>query len=444
MVVKANSLIEASYKLSIDEVRILALTIGTLDTKSNQRVFDFTVAEFIKEFPETKDNAYRLIQRAIKKLYERSVRTEDSERITDFRWVSSKTYYKNEGRFRIALTDDVMPYLTQLKGQFTRYQLRNIAGFNSVHAIRIYELCIQHRANGRQREISVDNLKKWLQVEDKYAQFQDFKKRVIEPSIKEINEKSDILVSVEYLKKGRKVTDLLFSFSEKQAAQNAEFSAKTTKSGRPKLPQRPQVVVGSPEEAKWARRCIKVLKDWQVVLKQRGENLSQEDYEKLAGYYNTVGEVERAKKIRAKFEKPKEPKIIQLPSDPVARFNYLWQERNTNKNCWGLDRQGDSKIKLQELVELSQNDGISEFDRKQVQIALDMFLRKNPETGTDILADIPRNEFNPDDYDTSSAVSDEDEQRIKAQQTQADIMEALLKELISLRSEVAELKKEKS
>ena len=63
VVVKANSLIEASYRLSIDEVRILALTIGTMDPKSNQKIFDFTVADFVREFPEiSMDNAYKQIQ----------------------------------------------------------------------------------------------------------------------------------------------------------------------------------------------------------------------------------------------------------------------------------------------------------------------------------------------------------------------------------------------
>nr|CDQ42148.1 replication protein [Kingella kingae] len=46
--------------------------------------------------------------------------------------MSSQTYFKKEGRFKIALTDEIMPYLTQLKGQFTPYQLKNIAYFNIV------------------------------------------------------------------------------------------------------------------------------------------------------------------------------------------------------------------------------------------------------------------------------------------------------------------------
>lgn len=216
IVVKTNSLIEASYKLSIDEIRILALTIGTMNPNSNQQIFDFTVADFLREFPEiSQENAYKQIQAAIKRIYERSVKTEDNERVTEFRWVSSRTYFKKEGRFRIALTNEVMPYLTQLKGQFTQYQLRNISNFNSVHAVRIYELITQYR-NLNYREISVEKLKECLQVSDKYPRFNSFNQRVLEPAVKEINEKSDLLVEIEQIKRGRTVHALNFIIQEKR------------------------------------------------------------------------------------------------------------------------------------------------------------------------------------------------------------------------------------
>lgn len=301
VVVKANSLIEASYRLSIDEVRILALTIGSMDPNSNQQVFDFTVADFVREFPEINlDNAYKQIQGAIKRIYERSVKTEDKDRVTEFRWVSSRTYFKKEGRFRIAMTNEVMPYLTQLKGQFTKYQLRNISSFNSVHSIRIYELITQYRKVG-EREITIEELKKWLQVEDKYPRFNNFKQWVLEPSIAEINEKSDLMVSVEQIKRGRTIHALKFLISpKKQAVENTE---NLTKSGRPKLPQRPQVKKGTDAEAKWARECIKVLEDWRKTLKERGEKLSTSDLELLLSYYKITGDWHTVEKITEVIEK---------------------------------------------------------------------------------------------------------------------------------------------
>lgn len=273
VVVKANSLIEASYRLSIDEVRILALTIGTMEPKSNQKVFDFTVADFVREFPEiSMDNAYKQIQTAIKRIYDRSVRTEDKNRVTEFRWVSSRTYFKNEGRFRIAMTDEVMPYLTQLKGQFTQYQLKNIAYFNSVHSIRIYELISQYRNVGS-REITIEELKKWLQVEGNYSRWNNFKARVLEPAITEINERSDLIVEVEQIKRGRSIHALHFAIRSKQAVQSSKKISNT----RPNFPhknkygsyvkfdvQNPKF--SSHEYANYSKDCLKILDDFYVAL----------------------------------------------------------------------------------------------------------------------------------------------------------------------------------
>ena len=268
VVVKANSLIEASYRLSIDEVRILALTIGTMDPKSNQKIFDFTVADFVREFPEiSMDNAYKQIQGAIKRIYERSVKTEDSNRVTEFRWVSSRTYFKKEGRFRIAMTDEVMPYLTQLKGQFAQYQLKNIAYFNSVHSIRIYELITQYRSVGN-REITVDKLKEWLQVADNYPRWNNFKARVLDPAITEINEKSDLFVEVELIKRGRSIHSLHFSIRTKQEVQAAEKSAKRpnfphkNKYGKYVTLNRQDPRMSNHEYGMWAKDCLKVLEDF--------------------------------------------------------------------------------------------------------------------------------------------------------------------------------------
>lgn len=277
VVVKANSLIEASYRLSIDEIRILALTIGTMDPKSNQQIFDFTVADFVREFPEINmDNAYKQIQAAIKRIYDRSVRTEDSNRVTEFRWVSSRTYFKNEGRFRIAMTNEVMPYLTQLKGQFTQYQLRHISSFNSVHSIRIYELVTQYRSVGY-REITIEDLKKWLQVEDKYPRFNNFKQWVLEPSITEINDKSDLLVDVEQIKRGRSIFALKFTIKSKKSAVKAELK-------RPPFPHKNKYGkfvtlnqqdprMSNHEYGLWAKDCLKILEGFY----QKIEDIPNED-----------------------------------------------------------------------------------------------------------------------------------------------------------------------
>ena len=265
-VVKSNSLIEASYRLTLDEMRLLALTIGTMNPKSEQQIFEFSVSEFVNQFPDVNaDRAYTQIKSAIERISERWVKTEDEKHVTKFRWVSSQTYFKKEGRFKIALTNEIMPYLTQLKGQFTQYQLNHISGFSSIHAIRLYELFTQYKRLGS-RYISVEDLKKWLQLEDKYDRYNNLNQRVLTPALAEINEKSDLYVEYEPIKRGRKIVGVEFSITyEKPVKKRPAFPHKNKYGKFVKLDtQNPKM--SNAEYGNYARDCLKILEDFYSYL----------------------------------------------------------------------------------------------------------------------------------------------------------------------------------
>ncbi|MEE9303229.1 MAG: replication initiation protein [Thiotrichaceae bacterium] len=63
--------------------------------------------------------------------------------------------------------------------------------------------------------ITVANFKERLQLEGKYERFANLKARVIEPAIKELNQKTSIEVKWVPIKKGRTVERLEFRFEEK-------------------------------------------------------------------------------------------------------------------------------------------------------------------------------------------------------------------------------------
>lgn len=272
-VVKANSLIEASYRLTLDEMRLLALTIGTMNPKSEQQVFEFSVSEFVNQFPDVNaDRAYTQIKSAIERISERWVKTEDERHVTKFRWVSSQTYFKKEGRFKIALTNEIMPYLTQLKGQFTQYQLNHISGFSSVHAIRLYELFTQYKRLG-DRYISVEELKKWLQLEDKYDRYNNLNQWVLLPALSEINEKSDLFVGYEPIKRGRKIIGVEFNITyEKPVKKRPKFPHKN-KYGKYVTLNRDDPRMSNHEYGVWAKDCLKILEDFY----QKIEDVPNED-----------------------------------------------------------------------------------------------------------------------------------------------------------------------
>ena len=111
----------------------------------------------------------------------------------------------------------MLPYLTELTKQFTKYALADVAKMDSTHAIRMYELIMQWESVGR-REISIDELREWFQLQEKYHSIKDFKLRVLDPAIAQINEHSPIMVGWTQKKTGRKITHLIFDFAPKNSA----------------------------------------------------------------------------------------------------------------------------------------------------------------------------------------------------------------------------------
>lgn len=252
VVAKANSFVEASYKMTLDEMRVLSLTLGVFDPDKPKREFEFTVAEFVEQFPDVNpDIAYVQVQNAIRRISSRWMTLEDNERVKrEVAFVTDRTYFKKEGRFQIVFHEKILPYIANIKRQYTAYELQNIGALSSTNAIRMYELMARFRDTGW-RVIDVEDFKEKLQLSDKYPRFNSLNEWVLTPCIKEINEKSDLLVSYEPVKRGRKITALHF-----------KIRVKKSKLPAPKYAPRPQVKAGSHEEGVYFRDCIARFKAW--------------------------------------------------------------------------------------------------------------------------------------------------------------------------------------
>ncbi|GAS21885.1 replication initiation protein [Salmonella enterica] len=218
---KSNALIEASYKLTLQEQRFLLVCISRLKSgedapsSDEQKTMTITAAEFHSAFPDMgRQNAETKLKEAIDRLWDRSVIIKNEEKREEFRWVQYRAqYFKGEAKVEITFSDAIMPYLTQLKGQFTRVVVKNVSSLSSTYSIRIYELLQQFRSTG-DRTISLDDFRSILELEDKYSDFKILNRDLIKPAIAELNEKSDLAVTGETVKKGRTVVALRFRFKE--------------------------------------------------------------------------------------------------------------------------------------------------------------------------------------------------------------------------------------
>lgn len=223
-VCKSNEIIEASYKLSLNEQRVILACIAQVDSKEEllkTDEFELSAKDFAKLFGISEDRAYSELQEVAKNLYQRSLTIYNPDpnrpklKKLETRWISSIGYIPDDGKITLCFSQKILPYLSELKGQFTRYELKNIGRMTSIYGIRLYELLMQWKNAGK-REIEIDWLKNQLQLDESYARMDNFKARVITPAVKDINTHSNYQVGWTQRKTGRKVTHLTFEFSEKQ------------------------------------------------------------------------------------------------------------------------------------------------------------------------------------------------------------------------------------
>ncbi|MCH8500092.1 MAG: replication initiation protein [Marinobacter sp.] len=216
-VAKGNALIEASYKLSLNEQRLLLAVIARIDSRRSMREYKFSVTahEFAETFQIELHTAYEALQDAAASLFERDIRTYDGRHRERFRWVDRISYVDGESRVELNFTIHVAAYLTQLHKEFTAYGLAQVSNLKSVYSIRVFEMLMQYRKTGW-LQISLDDFRGRLMLEDAYTRFDNLKARVIKPAVSELEEKSNLNIQWRAVKNGRKIVALRFDFAESE------------------------------------------------------------------------------------------------------------------------------------------------------------------------------------------------------------------------------------
>jgi len=217
-VVKSNTLIEAKRDIefsALEEKLILAL-ISEIKIDDNEfKEYEFKIKDFLKLLDvNNRSKIYTEIHNAAKSLMQKviSIKTEDAEIAIAF--LSSAKTIKNKGVIILRFDPTLKPYLLNLQEKFTRYQIKNVLKLKANYSIRLYELLKQNLVMGY-RIFEIDDLKQLLGLSEKYEKIYDFKVNVIDKALDEINEYTNILVSYEQQKTGRRITHLNFIIKPK-------------------------------------------------------------------------------------------------------------------------------------------------------------------------------------------------------------------------------------
>ena len=233
LVVKDNALINASYNLELTEQRLIMLAIINA-RESGQGItadskLEIHASDYAKLFNVSIDASYKALREAVNNLFNRqfSYTTEYKRTgktgVVRSRWVSRIFYVDDLALLEITFAPDVVPLVTRLEEHFTSYQAKQVAHLTSKYATRLYELLIAWREVGKVPQIEIGDFRNRLGLlDDEYTAMHNFKKRVLEPSIQQINEHTDVTVTYEQHKKGRLISGFSFKLKQKQQAKQVE------------------------------------------------------------------------------------------------------------------------------------------------------------------------------------------------------------------------------
>ena len=239
-VTMSNALTRAGHGLTLAEKRLVMIAVSKLDSiKSlppgyrppSMRV---TAAEYADHGGCSLQTAYEALQTAAKNRFERKItffeaayRRNGKELKpirTDMRWVGRCVYHMSEGWVELSWWPDLMPSLVGLQRQFTTYQLKQASALRSIYSWRLLELLARFRSTGV-AEYSIDDFAAAMDASEKQREdFNNLRRRMIEPAIAELRAKDGWDIDWTPIKAGRKVVAVRFQFQRQ--AQGELFEPK--------------------------------------------------------------------------------------------------------------------------------------------------------------------------------------------------------------------------
>ncbi|WP_375592443.1 replication initiation protein RepM [Acinetobacter baumannii] len=225
LVVKDNALINASYNLDLVEQRLILLAIVEARESGKginaNNPLEVHAESYINQFNVARQTAYQALKDASKDLFARQFSYQEINKRGNIenvlsRWVSEIRYIDAEATVKLIFAPAIVPLITKLEEQFTKYELQQVSNLSSAYAVRLYELLIAWRSTGQTPVIELEEFRKKIGVlDDEYTRMGNFKDRVLHLAIAQVNEFTDITVKYEQHKKGRLIYGFSFSFKKK-------------------------------------------------------------------------------------------------------------------------------------------------------------------------------------------------------------------------------------
>ena len=209
---KSNTLIKAKYDFTVAQNRLLQKVFYEIQ-KNKTNIATIDTIE-LKKIIKSKDiNTIPGIKTFLNNLKANEImQIKSNKSWTVVNVISGFEYLEKENSFRIEIPILLLDLIHQYtKTGFTPTNVTKYISLGATNAQRLYELLRMWTGNKTIIEYSVDEIKEYLLLDNKYNLFSNFRRRIIEPVIKELKEKELLdIYNIEYVKTGRRVTSIKF------------------------------------------------------------------------------------------------------------------------------------------------------------------------------------------------------------------------------------------
>lgn len=246
-IVEHNDLITSVAKMDKTPLKIFELAVSHIDTENlpKDNIIYLSKAELFTFFKVDDKDKHGRFKKAIEKMQEQAFFEIKEEKNKGFKFrrilpIPTVEWTDYDDKVMIRFNQDIMPYLIELKQNFTKYALSEIMELNSKYSIILYKWLsmnynqYEHYSvkGGRRAEqveayrnptITVKELRVITDTVKDYPRFTNFESYIIKNSLKEINAHTSFNVTYDKIKKGRSIDSIVFHIDKKRTAEDNSY-----------------------------------------------------------------------------------------------------------------------------------------------------------------------------------------------------------------------------
>ena len=234
-----NDLIRSTANMTSLSLKLFEIAVSAMDSREKQpshevRINKEQIYNALGIKGTSKNQQLSKALNTLRKSSNFEITTEQNGEIHDIGitpvYYADNNYSSDYAVIRFA--PEILPFITDLKKNFTQYQLNDILHLRNKYAVSMYRWFTmnyrqyEYYANSGKRredqiekyanpEVTLEELRKLTGTEKKYSAFYDVRRYIIDPICNEITKHTKYNITYDRIKSGRKVVAIKFHISKK-------------------------------------------------------------------------------------------------------------------------------------------------------------------------------------------------------------------------------------